>query len=257
MLITKNSKPHRKTGVVPHFFTLIELLIVVAIIAILAGMLLPALNKARDKAMSISCLGNIRQNGSSAMHYSNDFNDYILPAETVYAGTNYPWQRNLVRLGYLSSASVWGGKEVFEMVNPSGIYRCPSVQISGALADVWALWRACTYGQGNYIGGYVPNMSNASISNRYFSKFTEIRKRISEVAYFGEKSGISGASWTNFSITDDEIRAGSRHSLAMNIYFIDGHAEKYQYSKIPNYTLDGIAAIQKPFWARKDYYNYW
>lgn len=256
MLITKNSKPHWKTGAMPHFFTLIELLIVVAIIAILAGMLLPALNSAREKAMSISCLGNIRQIGSAAMHYSHDFNDHILPSETTVSGTKYPWQRNLVTLGYLSSASVWGGKEVFEKVNPSGIYRCPSVYISGTLDEVWGLWRGCTYGQGNYIGGYVTNMSNAATINRYFSKFTEIRKRISEVAYFGEKSGSTDY-WTTFSITDDEIKPASRHSLAMNIYFIDGHAEKYQYSKIPNYTIDGNTVLQKPFWARKDYYNYW
>ena len=60
-----------------NHFTLIELLIVVAIIAILAGLLLPALNTSRNKAKAIKCSGNLKQLGYGEMQYENDFSHKI------------------------------------------------------------------------------------------------------------------------------------------------------------------------------------
>jgi prepilin-type N-terminal cleavage/methylation domain-containing protein/prepilin-type processing-associated H-X9-DG protein len=107
--------PKRRRG-----FTLIELLVVIAIIAILASMLLPALGKAKEDALRIRCINNVRQLGLSMQLYGDDSSSLLpMPHGTVLWGSTNPVPWSQVLVSYYNNTNILTCPSFSQLFNKS------------------------------------------------------------------------------------------------------------------------------------------
>jgi prepilin-type N-terminal cleavage/methylation domain-containing protein/prepilin-type processing-associated H-X9-DG protein len=247
----------RREARIARGFTLIELLVVIAIIAILAALLFPALNKSKEKGLSISCQNNLRQLQICWHSYAMDNLDFLPPNQSVYdlntgapiPGANLSWtwcpgnaraDTNYanIQMGYL-----------YDYNRNAAIYHCPADRSTVVLLDgtQTGLLRTRSYNMSESINGMAFSTNSGLADLPCFSKYTQIlQPSPSQLFVFidvhegGILDSLFGIPWPGSFYPDQwwDLPA-NRHTQGCNFSFADGHTEHWRWRSPRIFTVLG------------------
>lgn len=235
--------PHRTFR---HGFTLIELLVVIAIIAILAGMLLPALGKAKSRALSVSCLSNGKQLGLAWIMYAHDYRDSIVYNYVGFLGNEawIPAGNDVNALPGATNVNAIKRGSLFVYNSSPGIYVCPADDFKLNGRKIKRVRSFSMSGQMNsdvdWVNPKYPVFKKLSAINNPSPSgalvFIDESSKTLEDTYFAIQ--VDNKVWQN--------DPSDRHNRGANLSFADGHSEIYKWVEPDTGKHDYNAPARKP-----------
>jgi len=209
-------------------FTLIELLVVIAIIAILAAMLMPALQQARERGRTASCISNMKQVGLAIQFYQRDYDDWSMPFE--FPERTITWGTGLIRYNYISHKALDCPTYAGEAMNPA-------LDFSQSTSK-WAVSAYSPYGYNYRWMGGGQNQPLIKITTcKHPSKLLMITSTYNNQTFRRGYYVLNSAKQSASSTTGVPY---GRHNGTANILYADGHTGQRKFNGLDPYTLDNL-----------------